>query len=475
MDMFGNQAERDPVSPFIELLWERGQTFEQEVIEGLELPFVNLKVYPYKEREGLTMDAITAGKDLIYGGRIHAGDLLGEPDLLRREGNGYVAGDIKSGAGVESGSEDTDGKPKKHYAVQLALYTDILERLGFSAGRFPFVWDVHGEEVPYELDAPQGPRTPTTFWNGYESYLESARMIIAQSQETLPALSARCKLCHWRTVCKRKLKELDDLTLIPGLGRSRRNSMLEHINNVKELAKADLSALIMGRKTVIPRIGVNMLKRFQARAELLTLTDAEPYLVEPIELPSSELELFFDVETDPMRDICYLHGFAERRSQDNKTEKYVSFFASEPTSHSEEQAFAQAWAYIQKSQPCAIYYYSPYEKTILRKLQKRYPHVASESDIEDLFASDAVVDLYHDVVHSGSVWPTNDLSIKTLALYLGFKWRDPEPSGAASIEWYHRWVETGDPKIRQRIHDYNHDDCKATRVLLDAIRKLRIR
>jgi hypothetical protein len=38
-----------------------------------------------------------------------------------------VPGDIKSGAGEEGGGDDGDGRPKLHYAVQLALYVDILE------------------------------------------------------------------------------------------------------------------------------------------------------------------------------------------------------------------------------------------------------------------------------------------------------------------------------------------------------------
>jgi len=35
MDMFGNPAQRDPVNPFVQLLWERGSEFEQDVIEKL--------------------------------------------------------------------------------------------------------------------------------------------------------------------------------------------------------------------------------------------------------------------------------------------------------------------------------------------------------------------------------------------------------------------------------------------------------
>lgn len=94
------------------------------------------------------------GVTLIYSARIKEGGLLGDPDLLRKEVGGYVAGDIKSGSGL-AGDED-NRKPKKHYAVQLALYTDILERKGLSAGRRGFIWDVHGEEVPYVFDEPYG-------------------------------------------------------------------------------------------------------------------------------------------------------------------------------------------------------------------------------------------------------------------------------------------------------------------------------
>jgi predicted RecB family nuclease len=33
-------------------------------------------------------------------------------------------------------------------------------------------------------------------------------------------------------------------------------------------------------------------------------------------------------------------------------------------------------------------------------------------------------------------------------------------------------IKTGDPTIKQRILDYNEDDCRATRVLLDGVRTL---
>jgi len=122
-----------------------------------------------------------------------------------------------------------------------------------------------------------------------------------------------------------------------------------------------------------------------------------------------------------------------------------------------------------------LLFYSKYERTIWRQLRERYPGVCTETELEGLFDPAEAVDLYYDVVLPKTEWPTHDFSIKTLAAYLGFTWRDPEPSGAASIEWYYRWIETGDPAVRQRILEYNEDDCRATQVLLDGIRRLQVR
>ena len=188
--------------------------------------------------------------------------------------------------------------------------------------------------------------------------------------------------------------------------------------------------------------------------------------------PTSNFEIFFDVETDPMQDICYLHGFIERRHGDNATERFVSFFADEVSREAEEAAFRAAWTYLSANPGAIIYYYSKYERTTYRKLQERYPSVCSADDIENLFVPERAVDLYFDVVEPAMLWPTRDHSIKTLAKHLGFKWRDTDPSGSASIEWYQRYCENRDPTIKTRILDYNEDDCRATRVLLDGVRNL---
>ena len=475
LDLHGNPVERDPVSPFVELLWEKGSRFERQVIENLQLPFMDMSSLSVEAREYETAQAMAEGVPLIYRGRIAAGDLLGEPDILKKVGDTYVAGDIKSGAGLEGAEDDNDGKPKKHYAVQLSLYTDILEKLGVSGERCPFTWDINGEEVLYDLETPRGKRTPGSLWDYYEECLEEARKITNGSIKSLPALSSMCKLCHWRSFCLSRLESADDLSLIPELGRSRRDALAPFVSSVKDLAHYDISSLVKGKKTKIPGIGIKSLTRWQRRARLQVTPDAQPYAMEPLKLPTAETELFFDIETDPMRGICYLHGFWERKGGPGGFERFVYFLANRPEPDEEERAFREAWEYVKQSRPCAIYYYSSYERTNWRALQEQYPHVATREEIDGMFDDPDSVDLYYDVVKKKTEWPTRDYSIKTLAKFLGFSWRDTDPSGAASIEWYHRWVETGDPAILTRILKYNEDDCIATRVLLDGLRQLTVK
>ena len=163
----------------------------------------------------------------------------------------------------------------------------------------------------------------------------------------------------------------------------------------------------------------------------------------------------------------------ERRGGDNATERFDAFFASDLSAKQNMMRSPQHGPTCVPGQQRSSISTRSTNGPIWRVLQQNYPDVCSAEDIEALFHPVRSVDLYYDVVQKATMWPTRDHSIKTLAKFLGFKWRDTSPSGAASIEWFDQWIRTGDPAIRQRILDYNEDDCRATRVLLDGIRGLR--
>lgn len=475
LDAVGDPALRDAVSPFVQLLWERGTAHEKSLVAGIGRPVVDLSGLHGDAKERATREAIARGETLIYSGRLSVPGLLGEPDLLRREQGGYVAIDIKSGAGRE-GNEVEEGRLRREYGVQLALYTDILEQMGLSPGRHGYIWDVHCVETRYELGAPQGPRSPC-LWEVYLKARQALRDALLHPEASRAALCSDCKLCVWRSSCFRSLKQSGDLTLLPELGRAARDALGDEFRNLAALAGADVEHYIDGERTVFPRIGAKTLRRFQRRAELAVTTNATPYLTRTFTWPGAAVELFFDIETDPMRDLCYLHGFVirERDAGGKPRERFDGIFAIDATPQAERDAFAQAMALFRRHPAALVIHYSKYERTEYRKLAAKYPDVADSDEIEALFAPPRALDLYFDVVKPASEWPTHDFSIKSLARHCGFHWRDSDPSGASSIEWFDQWAKRRDPRLRQRLLDYNEDDCRAMRVVWDVVRELPVR
>lgn len=471
LDVFGSPADKDEPNAFVEMLWEQGVTHEANIVATLGIT-ANVRIVDAADRERETRAAMQRREPLIFGGRLTSGDLVGEPDLLALRGNGYVPGDIKSGSGLEG--DDSEGKLKRHYAFQLAHYVLILEQLRLGDGsREAFVIDRTGSSTPYCLMEPQGVRNVQPWWESYLEALSEVRAIVQQTATSMGALSAVCKLCHWYSHCKRELVASDDLTLIAELGRTKRDAMFATIPTVHAFAGCNPSTFNQGKKTIFAGIGPDTLLKFHARAQLLATPGATPYLKEAVHLPVAQKEVYFDIEADPMRDVVYLHGFVERVHGQPATAKFIPFFADGLDPAQEAASFRDAWDYLQaRVQDSTVYYYSKYERTAYKKLAEKYPGVCSVAEVEGLFALPAMIDLYFDVVKKATEWPTYDQSIKTLAQYLGFRWRDTHPSGAASIEWYNRWIETGDPAIKQRILDYNEDDCLATGVVVDGIRVL---
>ncbi len=471
LDVFGDQSLRDAPNPFVQLLWEQGIDHEASIVTSLPIS-TNIRQVPLGDRERETLAAMQRREPLIYGGRLTSDELVGEPDLLELRGGGYIPGDIKSGSGLEG--DDSNGKLKKHYAYQLSHYVLILDQLGLGDGtREAFVIDRQGRRVAYVLTEPQGVRNTETWWEGYLRALADVRAILQQTQMTLGALCAECKLCHWYSHCREELVSRGDLTLIVELGRSKRDAMIQSIPTVHALATTNPVGFVQGRKTIFQGIGPDTLFKFHDRAKLLDTPGATAYLKSDVNLPIAANEVYFDIEADPMRDVVYLHGFVERLHGQPATANYIPFFAAGTDATQEEAVFRHGWEYLTlRVQDSTIYYYSKYERTAYKKLAEKYPGVCSVADVETLFALPAMVDLLYDVVMKATEWPTYDRSIKTLAQHLGFQWRDTHPSGAASIEWFHRWIESGDPAIKQRILDYNQDDCLATGVVADGIRNL---
>ncbi|MFA6306620.1 MAG: TM0106 family RecB-like putative nuclease [Patescibacteria group bacterium] len=474
-DVWGPQEEKiKETNPFVQLLWDRGVQHEKKVVSKLG-GFTDLSKIGFDRAADLAMEAMKRGDELIYQGVLKGENLMGIPDLLRKQSDGnYLPIDIKAGLGYEGESEDGEGRLKKHYAVQLCVYAGLLKEKGFAKNNIGLIIDINEKEAEYKLDDKMGVRSPETWWEAYEEIKEEADALIKNKKQNLPASSAICKLCPWYLSCKKWCKESDDLTNIFYLGRSKRDVIVEQlgVNSVKDIAQLDIAVIAARKKAnkkFLPGVGEKTIEKIIIRANIVANTK-KPVIYEHLNLPEVSTELFFDIEADPTQNLVYLHGVYERK---NGKERFLSFVAESNTAEGEKIAWQKFWDYIRTlpKDDFAVYYYSPYEKTVYKKMRQTYPEVVSEDELEDFFAREKTIDLYMDIIYKHTDWPLGSYSIKEIAVYLGFKWRDETPSGALSIQWYNEYLKTKDEKILKRILEYNEDDCKATMVLKDFLVK----
>ena len=465
---------RDETCAFVRMLWRNGVAHEEEVLASwVTAPGVtDLRGLDHRAKVRATREAMADGASYVLGASLILKDCAGMPDVLRLEHDGYVAGDVKSGgAFVERAAGPV---PRLGYGVQVAHYAHMLSGLGLGPPDRAFIVGADTAVADYDLTLPLS-RAGLGLLEEHAGFLAQARAIRDHEVATRPAVSTGCKMCHWRSACRKTLTERGDPTLIAGLGRAARDSLDQAAPTMSDLANLKVDAwLDRSGKSLIPGIGAGRLARFRERAILLGQADPQPYARRVLDLPALGPELHLDLETDPLRGgLVYLHGVWERdssRSQDGG--RFVHFFAG---SHDEEAGtFAAALAYLEGREGQVIHW-SAFERTAYRVLQKRYPHVCSPGRVEALFDGSRSTDLYSDVVLPHTEWPAGDFGLKTIAKLCGFGWRDDDPGGANSIEWFDRWLRDGDETLRRRILKYNEDDCRATAAVLDVLRTLPVR
>ncbi len=476
-DVYGPQEEKiKEINPFVQLLWDRGVLYEKEVVSKIGT-FLDLSKGNLEERFQKTIEAMNSKTPLIYQGVLIKDELVGIPDfLMLMPNNKYVPIDIKSGMGVEGVDEDAgdEGKLKEHYAVQLALYVDALIRLGFENDRQAIIYDIKGNKVLYDLNLSIGKIKKISYWDLYQNVKNNVAVLLANEDSNKPAMASICKLCPWYNSCKKWVQDTDDPTGLFYVGRSKRDILNEDlgifkIDDILSLDLKDLAERKAKDKTFLKGLGEKTLDKMLARANIFRNTKS-PIVYNKVDFPKVSYELFFDIEDDPTQEFIYLHGVYERSP---KGEKFLDFTATDLTPEAEKEAWSKFWEYI-KSLPqgdFSVYYYSPHEKSTYKRMQKIYPDVVSEGEVENFFDHPNVIDLYQTVLKNTD-WPVGSYSLKALAQYCGFSWRDETPSGALSIQWFNEFIKTKDQEILKRILLYNEDDCKATMVLKDKIQEL---
>jgi predicted RecB family nuclease len=201
--------------------------------------------------------------------------------------------------------------------------------------------------------------------------------------------------------------------------------------------------------------------------------------VDHLEIPKAKVEIHVDMEND---EHIYLWGVRVVWHENDRvrtTHKAISSF--EANDAAEAQVTVEFWEYLQELITKAnarhgegnvlVFHYTAAEDRCLRSLAKKHAGVKgvpSLAEVDAFLESDVWVDLAP-VLTKQLVWPTEDHTLKSLAKYARFIWRDNDPSGSNSVVWYQRAIDPDEPNREEwqtRIIEYNEDDCEATAVLL---------
>jgi uncharacterized protein len=271
---------------------------------------------------------------------------------------------------------------------------------------------------------------------------------------------SRCDLCKWFSNCYRVAQETCHLSLLPGVTPAR----YTHLQSVKLTTVADLAAAQPSHLTYLPGFGDTVAEKLihQAQATLFDKAIARTpvkggsgFVLTPRNLPSADVELYFDIEAAPDINLIYLHGVlvVDHREQ---TEQFHPLMAE--TEDSEQDAWEQFLDLVLQYPQAPIYHFCPYEAQTARKLTMLY-HSLSPGALRQLLAR--FVDIHWCVTEAVTL-PVESYALKHIARWMGFDWRDSDANGAQSICWYSEWLTTGDRAYLDAILRYNEDDCRAT-------------
>ncbi len=450
LDANGDPKEKGEVSPFVKLLWELGLQTEREYIGALgEVSVADLSLLSVEEAWAETMRLMKDGAPLIYQGSLIDGPFVGRPDLLLKRTDQtsnlgpylYEAIDIKAGKGWE----ERDGKKvrfKRHYAFQVLFYAMLLQRI---QGVVPPVGRIIN--VDKELEE----FDPAHFEEAFTAALDEVQRLIAGKMSSEPVLGSHCQLCPWHRRCERWVKQTSDPTGLFFVGKQKFQLKQVGLKTIADIAAMEVKEYLKPPKK-IARMGEPSLRRMKERARVVLA--GEPTIRQGYTFPQKLREVYFDIEDDPTQALTYLYGLHIKEGE--AAPRFEYFVARHPDE--EEQTVRAFWEFLRSTEDAVYYVYSHKERTTLKHLMEHYQ--LDPAVFETYVAQE--YDLYSDLIVEYSDWPTHSYGIKQIAKIIGFRWRDPDPSGANSIAWYNEYLANhSDEAALNRILRYNEDDCLA--------------
>ncbi|OZM72538.1 recombinase RecB [Amycolatopsis antarctica] len=330
--------------------------------------------------------------------------------------------------------------------------------------------------VWHDLDAPTWPGGSTAmaeYDRRFADRIAIARAAASGAEPLAePSRILECRRCPWWPVCEAELKAKRDVSLVVR-GEDAMELRRLGVSTVDHLAAMDPADEPPMQWTSNSFTDSVIL----ARAWLADLTVVRR--VVRTEVPRGDVEV--DVDMESFGDSgAYMWGCLLSGADVGIPHGYHEFSTWEPLPTPDEaRSFARFWSWFtevrERTEQAGLtfraYCYNALaENRWLYGSVERFAGmdgIPSRAEVRSFVESEEWVDLFQLV--SEQFLCAQGKGLKVIAPAAGFRWRDPEAGGEASMGWYRDAVgmDGGEPDAAQRLRllRYNEDDVRATSVL----------
>lgn len=462
LDIWGNRNERNPYSDFQAKLHQQRlayqQTFlTQQISQGATLH----QQLQYQRGNWLpgAKDTIALMKQGVE--RIYKGVLLVEaktlgiggeeditfvstPDLLVKQPGVSDFGDwIYAPIDIHISK-----RPKQEYQIISAYHTFLLATVqGAWAEKS---WLILRNNREFEVD----------LWKSIPQMQvvldECLQMLLSKQEPEVFISRQQCSICPWLNSCYTVAKSQQHLSLLPGVTPNRykhlQNLGLTTLESIAQIGPNYLQPIL--EKDIAEQLVRQAQSVLDNRVIVIPSSGKQTSVINSNTI-NAPVELYFDIEAQPDLNLDYLLGVlvVDKVAQ---TETFHALLAKKPE---EEELVWQQFLNLVTDYPHApIYHFSPYEADTVKRLAKLYKTPVSQTQ--------AVLQRFIDIhkqLTSIVTLPVEGYSLKAIASWQNFKWRNPDANGAQCICWYDEWLQSGEQNFLDLIVCYNEDDCHATR------------
>lgn len=453
LDVYGEHAQREPPSDFLLKLLQDSQNHQQGVLATQTWTRPQYVNGDWQGAAKATLSLMQQGVEQIHQGVLVSETtsglhLVSSPTLLTKQPGLSLLGEwLYAPTDIKLSK-----RPKLEYQIVVAFHIQLLAAV---QGAWPeTAWLYLREKGLYAVD----------LWHVFPQMQQSlaalSQLLLHKQEPEVFIARNRCSLCSWLTYCHGVAQSQQHLSLLPGVTPSR-YPVLE------DLGLTTVEAVAMTEPTQLeskPGFGVQVATKLVRQAQAVLQNQAIPLTRQEgfglnSELPTASVELYFDIEAEPGMNLAYLHGVLVVDRQTN-TQTFHGLLAEQL----EDEALVwQQFLDLVLAYPTApIFHFCAYEIQTVERLAKLY---RTPQSLVRLIL-ERFVDLHHWVIQTATL-PIESYTLKFIARWLGFQWRDANANGAQSIYWYNQWLETGDRSFLEAILRYNEDDCRATHHVKD--------